>query len=42
LASSAQMIAHSFENLTPGSASKFLMAAFLRVFAKKVTAEICP
>ena len=27
--------------LTPGSPSKFLMAAFLRVFAKKVTAEIC-
>ena len=29
-------------HLTPGSPSKFLMAAFLRVFAKKVTAEICP
>jgi hypothetical protein len=27
--------------LTPGSPSKFLMAAFLGVFAKKVTAEIC-
>jgi len=28
--------------LTPGSPSKFLMAAFVRVFAQKVTAEICP
>ena len=27
---------------TPGSPSKFLMAAFVRVFAQKVTAEICP
>ena len=29
-------------SLTPGSPSKFLMAAFVRVFAQKVTAEICP
>ena len=28
--------------LTPGSPSKFLMAAFVRIFAQKVTAEICP
>ncbi|WP_205623273.1 hypothetical protein, partial [Rheinheimera baltica] len=28
--------------LTPGSPSKFLMAAFLLRSAKKVTAEICP
>ena len=28
--------------LTPGSPSKFLMAAFVRRFAQKVTAEICP
>jgi hypothetical protein len=27
---------------TPGSPSKFLMAAFVRLFAQKVTAEICP
>ena len=26
----------------PGSPSKFLMAAFVRVFAQRVTAEICP
>jgi hypothetical protein len=28
--------------ITPGSPSKILMAAFVRVFAQKVTAEICP
>jgi hypothetical protein len=28
--------------LTPASASKFLLAAFVRIFAQKVTAEICP
>lgn len=28
--------------LTPGSPRKFLMADFVRVFAQKVTAEICP
>tara|TARA_B110000211_G_scaffold128367_2_gene147499 strand:+ start:6663 stop:6839 length:177 start_codon:yes stop_codon:yes gene_type:complete len=28
--------------LTPASTSKFLLAAFVRVFAQKVTAEICP
>jgi hypothetical protein len=28
--------------LTPGSPSKFLMAAFVQIFAQKVTAEICP
>ncbi|MFV7785573.1 hypothetical protein ACNPKB_16400 [Shewanella marisflavi] len=28
-------------HLTPGSPSKFLMAAFVRIFAQKVTAEIC-
>jgi len=27
---------------TPGSPSKFLMAAFVRIFAQKMTAEICP
>jgi hypothetical protein len=27
---------------TPGSPSKFLMAAFVCVFAQKVTVEICP
>jgi len=27
---------------TPGSPSKFLLAAFVRIFAQKVTAEICP
>jgi hypothetical protein len=27
---------------TPGSPSKFLMAAFVRTFAQKMTAEICP
>lgn len=31
-----------FGVLTPGSPSKFLMAAFVRIFAQKVTAEICP
>src|SRR5690554_1550485 len=34
---------HSWlRNLTPGSPSKFLMAAFVRTFAQKMTAEICP
>lgn len=28
--------------LTPGSPSKFLMAAFVRFFAQNVIAEICP
>jgi hypothetical protein len=28
--------------LTPASASKFLLAAFVRGFAQKVKAEICP
>jgi len=27
---------------TPGSPSKFLMAAFVYAFAQKMTAEICP
>ena len=30
------------ENITPGSPSKFLMAAFVLVFAQKVTAKIGP
>jgi hypothetical protein len=30
------------KTLTPSSPSKFLMAAFVRVFAQKMTAEICP
>jgi hypothetical protein len=30
------------KNVTPGSLSKFLMAAFVRIFAQKVTAEMCP
>jgi hypothetical protein len=29
-------------NLTPGSPGKFLMAAFVRPHAQKVTAEIYP
>ena len=28
--------------MTPGSPSKFMMAAFVRFCAQKVTAEICP
>jgi hypothetical protein len=28
--------------LTPVSPSKFLMATFMRIFAQKVTAGICP
>jgi hypothetical protein len=28
--------------LTPASTSKFLLVDFVRVFAQKVTAEICP
>jgi hypothetical protein len=31
----------SGRSLMPGSPSKFLIAAFVRVFAQKVTAEIC-
>jgi len=31
-----------FGLLTPGSPSKFMMAAFVRVFAQKVTAKTCP
>jgi hypothetical protein len=30
------------KNVTPASTSKFLLAAFVRVFAQKMTAEICP
>jgi hypothetical protein len=30
------------ELITPGSPGKFLMAAFVRPYAQRVTAEICP
>jgi hypothetical protein len=31
-----------FIHITPGSLSKVLMETFVRAFAQKVTAEICP